>query len=238
MIAAVFFDVGNTLVRPYPSVTHVVKEVLAEAGYERSSEAIEALMPLVDAYYEDRYREDDTFWTDEERTSQVWVGMYSLLCRRLHIEADAEQLAMRVYEEFGDAGRWAAYDDVAPALSRLKAAGLKVGLISNWDRRLETIMGGLGLDEHIDTVVSSAQVGLHKPDPRIFELAAERLGVVPSAAAHVGDHVYADVVGAHAVGMTPVLIDRHDGAHPGYERFIRSLDELESALGIGEGTSS
>ena len=111
-----------------------------------------------------------------------------------------------------------------------------MGLISNWDRRLTTIVSGLGLHVHIDTVVSSADVGLHKPDPRIFEMAAQRVGVSPDRAAHVGDHLYADVVGANSVGMTPVLIDRHEGAHPGFERFIRSLDELEVALGIGEGT--
>lgn len=234
MIEAVFFDVGNTLLKPHPSVTHVVREVLAEAGYVRDSQAIDALMPMVDAYYEDRYREDDTFWTDEERTSQVWVGMYSLLCRKLEIVADAESLAMRVYEEFGDAGRWVAYDDVMPALERLRQAGIKIGLISNWDRRLSTIVAGLGLDVHIDTIVSSADVGLHKPDPRIFEMAAQRLGVSPIRAVHVGDHLYADVVGANAAGMTPVLIDRHEGAHPGYERFIRSLDSLEVVLGMGE----
>ena len=93
-------------------------------------------------------------------------------------------------------------------------------------------MDGLGLSELLDAVVSSADVGLHKPDPRIFELACERLGVAPSDAAHVGDHQYADIIGAEAVGMVPVLIDRHGGENPGNERFVRSLDELEDALGL------
>ena len=86
MLRAVFFDVGNTLVRPHPSVSEVVRQVLAEEGHIHDLSAIDELMPLVDEYYEDRYRDDDTFWTDEDRTSQVWVGMYSLLCRRLGIE--------------------------------------------------------------------------------------------------------------------------------------------------------
>jgi len=234
MLKAVFFDVGNTLLRPHPSVAHVVREVMGEEGHQHDLDSIDALMPLVDSYYEDRYRTDDTFWTDEDETSQVWVGMYSLLCRRLGVHDDAERIARRVYDEFGNPARWRAYDDVAPALGRLGARGLSVGIISNWDRRLEGLLHGLGLSPSIDVVVSSAHVGLHKPDPRIFELACERLGVAPEEAAHVGDHHYADIVGASAVGMVPVLIDRHEGTFDGSQLFIRTLDDLDLVLGLGE----
>ena len=235
MIRAVFFDVGNTLLFPYPSVSEVVRQVLADEGHIHDLSAIDALMPLVDEYYEDRYRSDDTFWTDEGETSQVWVGMYSLLCRRLGIAEEPERIARRVYEEFGDPGRWRAYVDVEPAFRRLKGAGLRLGIILNWDRRLASILDGLGLGELLDTVVSSAEVGLRKPDPRVFELACCRLGVAPGEAAHVGDHHYADIVGATAVGMTPVLIDRHSSGACTAERHLTSLDELEAVLGMEAG---
>lgn len=236
MIKAVFFDVGNTLLYPHPSVSHVVFEILAEEGHEIALSAIEDLMPLVDEFYEDRYRSDDTFWTNEAETSAVWVGMYSLLCRQLGLHADAERLALRVYDEFGHASRWRVYPDVAPAFDRLVARGLRIGLISNWDRRLSGIIEGLGLSESLSTIVSSADVGLHKPDPRIFELACARLGVSPAHAAHVGDHHYADILGAKAVGMKPVLIDRHSGEEAdhwsGGAPMIRCLDGLEAILGL------
>jgi len=234
---AVFFDVGNTLLYPHPSVSEVVRQVLADEGHTRDLVVIDSYMPLVDAFYEDRYREDDTFWTSESETSDVWVGMYSLLARELGIETGAECIARRVYDEFGDHNRWSAYADVRPAFERLAALDIRIGLISNWDTRLSTLVRGLDLDRYIDTVVSSAELGLHKPDPRIFELACSRLGVTPQRAAHVGDHHYADVLGARAVGMLPVLIDRHAGEHPGEERFIRTLDDLESALSLGEGAT-
>ncbi len=229
MVRAVFFDVGNTLLYPYPSVSEVCRQVLAEAGHERDLADIDRYMPLVDAFYEDTYRADDTFWTDEERTSQVWVGMYSLLCRKLGIEDDAETLATRVYDEFGDPGRWQAYADVLPAFQRLRERGLSLGIISNWDRRLESILEGLGLTDVLDTVISSASVGLHKPDPRIFEHACERLGVMPAEAVHVGDHHYADVLGARTAGMRPVLIDRIGAHDPG--TVLTTLDRLEAELG-------
>ncbi len=232
MLRAVFFDVGNTLLYPYPSVAEVVREVLEDEGHVRDLDAIDEYLPLVDAYYEDRYQTDDTFWTSETETSGVWVGMYSLLCRRLGIEEDAERIAARVYDEFGSATRWSAYPDVGPAFERLGARGLKLGLISNWDTRLAGLIEGLGLSAHLSAVVSSAQVGLHKPDPRIFELACDRLGVAPAEAAHVGDHRYADIVGAEAVGMLPVLIDRHAGCAGEGAGCITTLDELDTTLGL------
>ena len=231
---AVFFDVGNTLLRPHPSVGLVCAEVLLSAGHVRSLADIEALLPMVDDYYEDRYRADDTFWTSDEGAADVWVGMYSLLCRRLGLpESEAPVLARAVYDSFGSPERWQAYADVAPAFERLRARGTYVGIISNWDTRLESILHGIGLGCLIDTVVCSAVEGLHKPDPRIFELACARAGISPDRSAHVGDHMYADVVGARAAGMFPVLIDRHGaGVYDGEPGVpcITTLDRLEEAL--------
>lgn len=229
-LRAVFFDVGNTLLYAEPSVSEVCRQILSRAGHERDLSLIDSFMPLVDAYYEERYAEDDAFWTDEERTSSVWVGMYSLLCRKLGIEDEAVEIARQVYDEFGRPDRWAPYDDVRPTFERLQAAGLRVGIISNWDSRLVHLLNGLGLGDVIDDIVSSADVGLHKPDPRIFALACDRLGVAPGEAAHVGDHHYADYLGASALGMHAVLIDRHGveadhGIVP-----IRSLDALDDLL--------
>lgn len=232
-LRAVFFDAGNTLLAPFPSVSEVCRQVFAEAGHVHDLSAIDALMPLVDEYYEDRYRADDTFWTNEEEASSVWVGMYSLMCRRLGIEDDAVVLAKRVYDEFGKADRWATFPDVIPALDRLRARGMLLGVISNWDGRLSRLLVELGIEERMDTVICSADVGLRKPDPRIFELACSRLGVAPAEAAHVGDHHYADVLGARAVGLRPVLIDRTGrpalsvGPAP-----ITDFESLEMVLGL------
>jgi putative hydrolase of the HAD superfamily len=229
---AVFFDVGNTLLYPHPSVGHVCEEILRASGRIHALDEIEELLPLVDDYYEDRYRADDTFWTSDERAADVWTGMYAVLCRHLGIpDEQAEPLARAVYDAFGDASRWRAYDDVAPAFARLRSSGVKVGIISNWDTRLESILAGLGLRASLDSVVCSAAVSLHKPDPRIFEMACADVGVRPERCAHVGDHYYADVIGARAVGMTPVLIDRNgtDLALRGVRR-LASLDDLEEAL--------
>jgi len=68
------------------------------------------------------------------------------------------------------------------------------------DLRLRGTLRALGVLEWIDTAVISAEVGMEKPDPRIFHHACERLGVEPAAALHVGDDVEDDVAGARAAG--------------------------------------
>jgi putative hydrolase of the HAD superfamily len=83
------------------------------------------------------------------------------------------------------------------AVRRLEARGLALGVVSNWD---------CGLPEHLERlglrlpVVTSAEAGAAKPDPAIFRLALERLGVAPERALHVGDSG-ADEAGAAAAGM-------------------------------------
>lgn len=229
---AVFFDVGNTLLLPDPGVPEVVAEVLEREGHVHDLAAIRALMPLVDEFYEDRYRADDTFWTSDEGASDVWIGMYALLCRELGIEETrAVDLARAVYEQFGRADRWAAYPDVMPCLLRLRASGVRTGVISNWDTRLGGILSGMGLAALFDTIVTSASIGMHKPDPRVFELAAAEVRTQPSRCAHVGDHFYSDYVGATAVGMRAVLIDRHGlGGQAPNVPLITTLDDLEAVL--------
>jgi putative hydrolase of the HAD superfamily len=231
---AVFFDVGNTLIRPEPSVSSVCAEILCAAGHDHSVAEIDPLLPAVDAYYEDRYRADDSFWASDEGAADVWVGMYTLLCRRLGIpKPEAPVIAERVYEAFGSPERWRPFPDVVPAFERLVAAGVRVGVISNWDSRLDSILDGVGLGRFVDAVVCSGTEGLHKPDPRIFEVACSRVGARPERSAHVGDHVYADVVGARSAGMTPVLIDRHGAVarrRGSAVARIDTLDDLEEAL--------
>jgi len=103
------------------------------------------------------------------------------------------------------------------AIRRARGAGIKTGLISNswgeglaYDRAL--------LDELFDAVVISGDVGLHKPQPEIFLLGAERIGVAPEDCVFVDD-LRENCEGAEAVGMKAIL-------HRGSRRTLPQLDEL------------
>ena len=123
--------------------------------------------------------------------------------------------------------RFEPFPDTVPALRALRAAGVRVVAASNWDVSLHEQLANTGLTELLDGAVSSAEVGAPKPDPEIFARALALAGAAAEEALHVGDDVEADVRGALAAGLEPVLIDR-DGtleAPPGVRR-IASLAEL------------
>ena len=105
-------------------------------------------------------------------------------------------------------GLWKrAYPGAMAALRRVKAAGLVVGVISNSNGSVRSILEATGLAPHLDFVIDSAVVGVEKPDPRIFRLALERAGVPAGAAVYVGDLYSIDVLGARRAGLDAVLLD-------------------------------
>ena len=123
--------------------------------------------------------------------------------------------------------RFEPFPDAAPALRELRAAGVTLVAASNWDVSLHEQLERTGLSELLDGALSSAEVGAPKPDPEIFTRALALAGARPEEALHVGDDLEADVGGALAAGLEPVLIDR-DGSltpPPGVRR-ISSLAEL------------
>lgn len=92
-------------------------------------------------------------------------------------------------------------------LSQLKADGLRLGIISNHFGQLAANLRDLGLAAYFDVVLDSALIGLRKPDPRIFALACDSLGVLPRDAVYVGDEPRNDVLGATQAGLLPILLD-------------------------------
>lgn len=92
------------------------------------------------------------------------------------------------------------------ALERLRAGGLRLGVVSNSDGRVEEALVGVGLRDCFDLVLDSALVGVEKPDPAIFRAALDALGVAPEEALYVGDLYDVDVVGARDAGMQAVLL--------------------------------
>ena len=124
-----------------------------------------------------------------------------------------------------DAIRFQAFGDTLPALRELRAAGLKLVCVSNWDCSLETVLEGLGIGALLDGVVSSAVVGARKPDPSIFEVALRIAGCGAGSALHVGDSD-ADVVGARRAGIEALRIDRRGGGD------IASLSEISDHLAL------
>ena len=101
-----------------------------------------------------------------------------------------------------------AYPDAAPALRRLRAAGLHLVVVSNWDCSLGEALEGAGLRKLVDRVVTSAEVGMAKPHPAIMRAALQAAGARPDEAVVVGDSLDHDVAAARAAGVGPILLAR------------------------------
>jgi putative hydrolase of the HAD superfamily len=96
---------------------------------------------------------------------------------------------------------------VPDALARLRASGRRLAVVSNANGTLRAHFDRLGLAGFFDVVLDSTEVGLEKPDPRLFEVALMRSGARAAATVHVGDLYHVDVVGARAAGLRAVLVD-------------------------------
>ena len=114
----------------------------------------------------------------------------------------------RVLPCLTDAIAYVAYPDAADVMDRLRAAGLAIGVVSNWDVSLHDALERIGLAPLVDAVVTSAEAGSSKPEPAIFERAGELLGARPHRMLHVGDDPEGDVDGARAAHLHAVLLVR------------------------------
>jgi putative hydrolase of the HAD superfamily len=120
-------------------------------------------------------------------------------------------------------------DGLPGTLERLRAAGLKLAVVSNANGKVQHLLDRLHLAPYFDVVLDSQVEGVEKPDRRIFEIALERTGARAAETVHVGDLYHVDVEGARGAGLAAVLLDAAD-LYAGFDcpriRTIRELPDL------------
>ena len=215
-VRAVLFDAGGTLI-------HVDGErVCRAAGIDfdaaafrkAEGEAVAAVRRLVLERPDSR---------DAERVPLYMTTLVSRL--GLSEETACGEAAVRVAAEHRRSNLWSrAADDAAETLSALRGRGYRIAVVSNADGRVRGLLEAAGLSPHLEFVVDSAEVGVEKPDPRIFHAATERLNLSPDECAYVGDIYEIDVLGAERAGLEAVLVG--DGPAPEAVRRVSRLSEL------------
>lgn len=169
-----------TLVDPVPAL----QAALAERRVERSAAEIEAAFRAEAEFYRER--------THEKPLEELRRRCVTVFLEAAQAELDVEEFT----PAFIDALVFEPLPGVLETIARLRAHGLALAVVSNWDETLPERLEAFD----VDTVVSSAEAGASKPGPAVFRLALERLGVRPERALHVGDS-QADEEGARAAGM-------------------------------------
>jgi len=201
-VRALFFDVGGTLLRPWPSVGAIYSSVASRHGINIPTDNMERA-----------FRES---WAALKRpgltvSSKVWWREVVFRTVGQENQSCFEEL----YRTFAHANAWQVFQDVEDTLREARSRGLHVGVISNWDERLRPLLDEFRLTRYFDSMTISCEVGVEKPDPKIFHAALHTASVAANQAVHVGDSTTADVRGAEAVGMTAVLLNRKEGEGSG-----------------------
>ncbi len=149
--------------------------------------------------------------TDGGRVSDMWRDYFHFILGNAGVAADDQsEVIDSLWEAHQKFGLWTvAIPDAVETVRELKEAGYRIGVVSNAEGRVEQDLVGAGFRGLFETVVDSHHVGVEKPDPKIFAIALERMGVGPEKAIYVGDVPAVDVAGARAAALTPILLDRH-----------------------------
>jgi len=205
LLRAIFFDAGNTLIRmDYAAIA----AALAARGAARMVEEVQR------AEWAARPRLDATLAPGGSTESRATGERYlRLVLAGLGVTDEATVAAMTAWRSAYNppVGLWTVAEPRAvEALAAVRAAGCGAGVISNSNGTIRSILESLDLTRRLEFVLDSSEVGVEKPDARIFGLALERAGVAPEAAAYVGDLYSVDVLGARGAGIRAVLLDPGD----------------------------
>jgi putative hydrolase of the HAD superfamily len=205
-IEAVLVDVGGVLVLP---------------DHDRMVGAFERAGMHVDRDRLDRahYAGVAALTEFREGDREVWAAYNRAYARACDAPADAlEDVVEHLLNEFATGEVWSRIvHGSVDALRRLGALGVRLAIVSNADGNAEQRLAddavcqvGPGRGATVGAIFDSTVIGVAKPDPRIFEMALEELAVPAAHAIHVGDTPGADVDGARAAGVRPILVDPYD----------------------------
>jgi putative hydrolase of the HAD superfamily len=215
---AVLLDALGTLVELDPPWPLLRATLELRHGIEVADDDAKQAMLAEMAFYRAHHHEG------RDKLSLAELRRRCALVLRERLPAAANLSVQELTDVLLDSIRFTPFPDTAPALAELRAAGVRLAVVSNWDCSLKVVLGELGLAAAVDAIVVSAEVGSRKPDPRIFEIALERLGCEAGKALLAGDSLETDVLGARAAGVRALLLDR-TGATRDPES-ISSLAEL------------
>jgi putative hydrolase of the HAD superfamily len=207
--AVVFFDVGGTLLNFNIEPSHLFARIVSDHGISVEPASLYRTMREVEARY------PVPLGASAQSEADYWRAYDGKILEGLGLDSNQallDEIARRFVEEL----TLEAFPESLAVLERIRALGVPLGVISNASHGILGDLERNGMAPFFTHIVYSQAVGAAKPDPRIFEEALRRFGVEAPSTWHVGDNPQADIEGARAVGIRPVLVDRA-GRHAAVE---------------------
>jgi putative hydrolase of the HAD superfamily len=230
VIRGVIFDFDDTLAdtsgvheRVWPSVVAVVARHVPGLDEQQFLERYDGVM---DAHYERLlHGKVDFEGFRRERLAEAlepWAPVSDELMREYYA------VKVRVIDELRP------YADAIPTLRSLRAAGIRVAILTNGPSELQRRkLAVTGIDREVDVIGISGEIGAHKPSSSAFAAVLELLGAEAAEAAMVGDSLVNDVGGALAHGFARVVwVARSEGSLPEGALEARCIAEVPHLIGI------
>ncbi|HTQ44527.1 MAG TPA: HAD-IA family hydrolase [Polyangiaceae bacterium] len=213
-------DAGNTVV--FLDHTRLAR-IAGEHGFATTADALVRAEGETKVALEEK-REHHVAWSRAHvQAARGWAATVGTMLHAAGLPLDRVPAMLdAMWPEHAAYNLWSLVPEgLVDALAAVRAAGVRVAIVSNSEGRLEPLLVALGVRGALDLVVDSGIVGIEKPDPRIFRIALDRFGVAPARALHLGDVYATDVLGARAAGVRVALVDPHGhlaGRHPDVPR--------------------
>jgi beta-phosphoglucomutase len=223
----VIFDVGGTLLALHEQAPF--QEFLAQAGLPATEEDARLFHHrLISAIITERDRAQG-LGADERELNAWWQGIFDKTWPQRR-DLAGEMFRWQMEGRFDSL-----FSDTLPALDSLQRLGLPMAVLSNWATHLRDTLRRVDLLDYFEFLIVSSEVGLAKPDRRIFDLAVDRANYPRQRLLYVGDHVGDDVEGALGAGLDAVLVDRRDRQPEALCPRIGSLEELAGYVRLPAG---
>ena len=210
-ITTIFFDLGSTLIHSleawppiYRRADRALGEALNRAGIMLDPALFsDEFTSFIGAYYTGRDQ------STTERTA--FAALKDMLDGKGFSGIPDSSLRSALEAMYAiTQTNWKAEEDAIPTLEALKSRGYRLGMISNTsdDQNVQQLVDRHGFRPYFEYIVTSAALGIRKPDTRIFQVALDHFGVRPESVAMVGDTLTADIEGANYLGIYSIWITR------------------------------
>jgi len=198
-VKAILFDAAETLFTTRGSVGEIYGRVAREYGSTATFDEIQAAFVR-------QFRHSGPLSTSDEKA--WWRTVVHRVFADVGMIRDFNRFFESVYDQFRDSRGWLLFPETREVLSALRHRSLKLGIISNFDSRIYSVLRDLDIHGFFDAITISSEVGYAKPDSEIFAAAVKSLNVEPAMTLLVGDNLQDDVIAGARAGLRAVWIDR------------------------------
>ena len=223
---AVLFDAAETLFTTRGSVGEIYAGVARRFGSTAQPTEIQEAFRRNFPHSGPLHPNDEKQW---------WKTVVRNVFDEVGMLRDFDQFFDEIYDLFRDSRGWMLFPETADVLDACRHHGMKLGLISNFDSRLYSVLKDLRIDSFFSSITICSETGYAKPQPEIFHAAIASLRTTPDRILFAGDSLVDDYTAGQSVGLDAVLVDR-SGRYPAMRSIkrIASLTDLLPIAGIAE----